>query len=231
MMKIFRRVMHKINRFSKKAVRLWGARKIGLIYEKPNFLYIPRLTPDSVVIDAGCSYEADFSRMMIERYGVKAYAIDPTMKHRHALEKFEKENSNHFIFLPFAISAEDGVLTFHESRTNESGSLMNDHKNVRDDEIISYEVRAMTLNSLLKHIGVANVDILKLDVEGAEYRLLDRVDRADLTPFKQIFIEFHHHAVPRYSEADTKRIVDRICSFGFNKFSLDDHNYLLWQNK
>jgi hypothetical protein len=48
----------------------------------------------------------------------------------------------------------------------------------------------------------------------------------DLQPFKQVFVEFHHHAVSHFGDADTRRIVALISGFGFHAFSLDDHNYL-----
>lgn len=228
-MKLFNRVVRKMDRSLTKVLRLKQARKLGLAYIEPNFLYLPTLKPDSIVIDAGCSYEADFSVNMIRNHKAKAYAVDPTLKHKSALEKLETAYGKHFVHLPFAIASVDGTLTFHESKTNESGSLMDDHTNVKRDETISYEVPAVTLRSLLDKIGVNSVDILKLDIEGAEYQLLGNIRPEDLSPFKQIFIEFHHHAVSRYSQADTEKIARRIGDFGFNMFSLDNHNYIFWK--
>lgn len=68
--------------------------------------------------------------------------------------------------------------------------------------------------------------MLKLDIEGSEYELLENISSNELLPFGQIFVEFHHHAVQRYCEADTICLVNKICGFGFRVFSLDDHNYL-----
>ena len=73
------------------------------------------------------------------------------------------------------------------------------------------------------------MDILKLDLEGAEYGLFDGMKAEQLLPFKQLSVEFHHHAVSHFSEAGTRRIVKLISGFGFNEFSLDDHNYLLYR--
>lgn len=204
-------------------------RREGLQYVAPNFLYFPCLTSDSVVIDAGCSYEADFSMHMINEYQLKVYAVDPTLKHRKALSILEEKHKGNFIHLPYAITAEDGALTFYESTVNESGSILADHINMRMDETTSYEVKAISLKSLLKYLGVKQIDLLKLDIEGAEYDLISRISREELLPFKQIFIEFHHHAVTNFSEVDTKRIVERVCGFGFKSFSVDDHNYLFSQ--
>jgi len=225
-MPFIQRAIRKVRRIIKKKVRLRKARREGLVYVEPNFVYLPELSKDSVVIDAGCSYEADFSLYMIERHGVRSFAVDPTLKHRKSLSALEEKYKGHFVHLPLAISAVDGTLTFYESKVNESGSIFEDHINVKRDETISYEVEAVSIKSLLNRVGVEQIDILKLDLEGAEYDLLASIQEEELRPFKQIFVEFHHHAFSHISEADTQRIVETVCNCGFNCFSLDDHNYL-----
>lgn len=210
-------------------MRIRQARRAGLTYVPPNFVYRPELTAESVVIDGGCSYEADFSVSLMRRYGLRAFGVDPTRKHAPALRALEVQYPGRFFYVPCAIAAADGVLTFNESRTNESGSLLQDHVNVIQDETTRYDVQALMLGSLLQRIGVETVDILKLDLEGAEYALLDTATREQLQPFKQVFVEFHHHAVSRFQRADSLRIVRRITDFGFSAISVDDHNYLFYR--
>jgi FkbM family methyltransferase len=220
------RALRRIGREITKTYRLVGFRKKGLVFIEPNFLYFPRIVAGSRVIDVGCSYEADFSMIMIGRHGATALAVDPTRKHAEALRKLEEKNKGRFTYLPFAVSKQDGTTTFHESRSNESGSLMPDHVNVLTDETVTYDVQTVSLVSLLAYAGGGEIDILKLDTEGAEFDLLNEVSRDDLRPFKQLFIEFHHHAVAKYSKSDTQRIVNRITEFGYRPYSVDDHNYL-----
>ena len=228
-MNVVGRAARRIGRELKKYSRLRNTARDGLVYVKPNFVYLPDLSLESVVIDAGCSYEADFSVGLMRRHGVKAFGVDPTRKHRGALRLLEEKYPGRFFHVPCAIAAVDGVLTFHESQTNESGSLLKDHVNVIQDETTSYEVEAVTLGSLLKRIGVETVDLLKLDLEGAEYELFAGMKTEQLQPFKQLFVEFHHHAISHFSESDTRTIVNLISGFGFNAFSLDDHNYLFYR--
>lgn len=228
-MTLLRRAAGRIGRIWKKYSRLRMARREGLVCVEPNFVYRPNLSSDSVVVDGGCSYEADFSVCLMRRHGLRAFGVDPTRKHRAALHLLEQQHGGRFVHVPCAIAAADGVLTFHESQTNESGSLLEDHVNITHDPTTSYEVEALTLGSLLKRIGVEGVDILKLDLEGAEYGLFDGVTAEQLQPFKQVFVEFHHHAVSHFTEADTRRVVESIAAFGYRHFSLDDHNYLFYR--
>jgi len=228
-MRLIERITRRIRRDLKKATRLRQARRDGLDFVEPNFVYRPDLSPGAVVIDAGCSHEADFSMYMIDRHQARAFGVDPTRKHAAALRQLESRHPGRFAHLPCAIAATDGTLTFHESRENESGSLLPDHVNVLHDSTTSYDVEAITLKTLLQKIGVGSIEILKLDLEGAEYDLLDRITADDLRPFRQVFVEFHHHAVNHFSEADTQRVVGRIAGFGFRTFSLDDHNFLFYR--
>lgn len=228
-MLIFTRIARKLVRDIRKHIRLRQARKMGIVYVEPNFLYWPRINPGDTVVDAGCSFEADFSVLMIERHGARSFAVDPTLKHRPDLAVLEARYRNKLFHLPFAIGPSDGELIFHESKTNESGSLLDSHTNVKSDEIVSYAVRSVTIRKLVEELKADKIAILKLDIEGAEYPLLFSVSSSDLAPFDQIFIEFHHHAVLNYSKKDTKSIVDRIKKIGFKSFSIDEHNYLFWR--
>ena len=214
-------------RTCKSIIRLRRLKRLGIHRIPPNFLFFPDvITTNPTVIDVGCSYEAEFSVAMIERYGAKAVAVDPTLKHRPALAKLAAKYRQNFQHVPFAISAHNTTATFFESNTNESGSIMSDHINAVRDDLMTYEVTTVTPLTLLRHLGLDSADILKLDIEGAEYELLQSIRADELAPFRQIFIEFHHHAVQRYSPLDTRSLVEMLCGFGYTGYSLDDHNYL-----
>ena len=70
-----------------------------------------------------------------------------------ALRLLEEQYAGLFVHVPCAIAATDEVLTFHESQTNESGSLLEDHVNITHDPTTSYDVEAVALGSLLERIG------------------------------------------------------------------------------
>jgi hypothetical protein len=82
----------------------------------------------------------------------------------------------------------------------------------------------------LARLDLPGADYLKLDLEGAEYSLLESIHPASLRPFRQIFVEFHHHCLSSYGPVDTQRLVDRIIGFGWRAFSFDDHNYLFFRS-
>lgn len=205
-----------------------GMTRKGISFFDPNYVFLDRFEESSTVIDVGCGSEAEFSLFMIHKYGLNAYGVDPTRKHAPSLKKLEEQTGGKFQHLPLAVSVENGSIMFHESSDNESGSLLLEHINIQNDETRSYEVESVSPKELLSRLGLSRVEFIKLDLEGAEYELLQGLKKEDLEPFRQIFIEFHHHCTG-YTEKDTRKRVKQLAHMGFKVFSLDLHNYLFYK--
>ncbi|MDE1970814.1 MAG: FkbM family methyltransferase [Patescibacteria group bacterium] len=207
----------------------WHAHMMGIKFTDPNYMYKNTLNEKSVVIDVGCGYDADFSVHVIETYGATCYAIDPTQKHREHLKKLEEKYKGKFFHIPVAVAACNENLTFYESEENVSGSIRNDHVNVKNDTVRAYMVEALTPMALLERIGIHGADYLKLDLEGAEYDLIRNIALRQFDPFSQILVEFHSHCVDAYTDNDTMDTAQRIMDYGFKSFSFDNHNFLFFR--
>lgn len=212
----------------KMASRKPRARKLGIRTAPPNYIFLP-IAPGSTVIDVGCSHEAELAQYFIANSDARAFGVDPTRKHAPALQAIEQRTGGRFTHMPVAVTATPGTLMFYESLQNESGSILESHRNVIRDDVRSYEVQAVTLADLVQMAEVDDVAYLKLDLEGAEYDVLARATANDLAPFRQVFVEFHHHAIPERSEHDTRRRVDAVEAMGLRSFSFDDHNVLFYR--
>jgi FkbM family methyltransferase len=202
--------------------------RLGITFRPPNYVYFDAFTESSVVADVGCGHEAELSRLLIKEHGLRAFGVDPTRKHAPYLRELEQTTAGRFTHLPFAVTCANGPLTFHESDENESGSVLRGHANILQDRTHDYEVESVDLTHLARRLGGGNVDLLKLDLEGAEYDLLAHVSGAALQPFSQLFVEFHHHCTD-HSVRETKALVARIARAGFKVFTLDAHNYLFYR--
>lgn len=196
----------------------------------PNYyLFKNKLNVDSVIIDVGCGFDADFSVYMINKYGLKAIGIDPTLKHRGSLANLSDKMRGRFSHKLLAISAVDGKIIFNESKNNVSGSILKDHKNIKNNDIKTYEVESVSLCKLPDYLHLPKIQYIKLDIEGAEYDLIERSKKEDLEKYEQIFIEFHHHAIPQYSKQNTLDSADKMKKLGFKSFSIDNHNFLFYR--
>ena len=206
------------------------AKRLGITFHLPNYIYLNKLNSNSTVVDVGCANDPDFSIHVINKYNCKCYGVDPTKKHFDALKKIESDYKNKFFHLPFAVANKSGKLIFHESKTNVSGSIMDNHTNIKQDKITSYEVNTINLKELKQMVACNGViDFLKLDLEGAEYDLLENIESSDLDNINQLFIEFHHHCIDSYTLNDTNRLVQKIKNLGFNTFTVDQHNFLFYK--
>jgi len=209
--------------------RINSAQSKNINFFKPNYLYLNKLTRDSRIIDVGCGRDAEMSRYFIDKFGLNAVVVDPTRKHQHSLAAIKSIYGDKFNILNYALSSTDGQITFNESITNESGSIMAEHINVRDGGTISYEVQTISLKSLAEELGNSKIDFIKIDIEGAEFDLIENLTASDLSAYDQIFIEFHHRTVRKYTRRHKLEAVNKLKEFGYKVFTLDDINYLFYR--
>ncbi len=225
---MIKRFINKIRRELNLAKAKKLAKKLGITFQKPTYIYKGPFKENSVIVDVGCCNDPDLSIIFMKSYNVFAYGVDPTKKHFEDLKNISKLYPK-FRHLPFAVAEKDQILTFYESKDNDSGSLIASHKNVQKDQIESYEVTAIGINSLLKKIDQKYIDFLKLDLEGAEFALLEKIEKDDFNSVGQLYIEFHHHAIPEKSYEDTLKLVKKIENFGFSSFTIENANFLFYR--
>ncbi|MBN1755112.1 FkbM family methyltransferase [bacterium] len=204
-------------------------KKYNLRFVPPCYYILDNLDPHSIMVDVGTGNNADFSSNMIALYGLKSYGFDPTRKHHSELKKIEAGLNGKFTFYEYALTSERGTFLFHETAENISGSFLKDHRNVKNDTITSYQVKAITLMDIFNLLEVEFIDLLKLDVEGLEYDVLSSVDKVLLSKIGQLVVEFHHDSVERFGIEDTVRIIQMMSKAGFRVYTLDQVNYLFFK--
>lgn len=227
-------IKNKISAFNKKLKKGFHiaiGRMRNIRYVPPNYIFRGNFQNSSVIVDVGCGFDADFSESMINKYGLKAFGIDPTLKHKESLDILSKKMNGRFSHRLIAVSSVDGKIIFNESENNVSGSILKDHKNVKNDKIKKYEVDSVSLSKLPEHLDLPKIEYIKLDLEGAEYELINNLKKSDLEKYEQIFVEFHHHCVPGYTPKKTLECVRKVASYGFKYYTLDNHNFLFYKTK
>jgi FkbM family methyltransferase len=148
------------------------------------------LNQDSIVYSIGIGQDASFDLSLMDRYRLKVYAYDPTPKSIDWVDS--NLNRPDFIFRPIALSDNDGVLNFHEpdpkAADQVSASVHRTHK-----ASSSYEVPCQSFDSMLGANGHNFCDVLKMDIEGAEYPVLEQLCVSGaIDKVKLLLVEFHH---------------------------------------
>jgi FkbM family methyltransferase len=172
------------------------------------------LSKDSIVYSFGIGNEIDFDLELIESFGCKVHAFDPTPK---SLEWLKTQNTpESFIVHPVAISDSDGEITFYPPDENSGFSASMIQKD--DTESRAYSVPAKTLGTLANELGHNKIDLLKMDIEGAEYNVVQDIIKSDIE-IKQLLIEIHH----RFEYLDvsmTKKMVEDLNKIGYKIFAI-----------
>jgi FkbM family methyltransferase len=126
-----------------------------------------------------------------------------------------------FLFHPWGIADFDGTARFHAPKdpTHVSHTLL-EGGNVGTGTV---EVPVFRLRTIMDKLGHDHVDILKMDIEGAEYGVLDDILGSGIR-ITQILIEFHHgrSGVPL---AKSQAAVNAIESAGFRVFHASPSGY------
>ena len=200
-----------------------------LIFVKPCYQIIDRLSPKSIVVDLGTGNDADFSQALIKKFGVSSYGFDPTKKHQASLRVLAQNSRGRFTFFDYAIADQPGQRIFYESQNNISGSFLPSHINIKNDATRAYHVKTITIENIFHLIKQLKIDILKMDIEGEEYAVIPKLQQTTLSKIDQLVIEFHHHCLDNFTNQHTDACVQKIKSHGFKSLSFDRINYLFYK--
>jgi FkbM family methyltransferase len=104
-----------------------------------------------------------------------------------------------------AIATRDGPIRMQRSHDPQSRSVSAAHLYEGEQYV---ELPGMTLTSLMESLGDERIDLLKLDIEGAEYDLLSSLDLAGLG-VKIFSTQLHHVGGVRRARALVKELEAR----------------------
>lgn len=145
------------------------------------------ITRNSVVYSLGVGEDLSFDLALIERYGCSVQAFDPTPKVQSWIES--QSLPPEFAFYPIGVADFDGVTDFYLPPRPDfvSHSLLQ----ARQYSDRTIRVPVARLSTIMRRNGHTRLDILKMDIEGAEYSVLaDLVNQG--IRVMQIVAEFHH---------------------------------------
>jgi FkbM family methyltransferase len=153
------------------------------------------------VIDAGCR-GWNFSYYCWMNFGSKTYGID--------IDKLTD--------VPYTESSrfKQAALTTHSGQTeayffgNGTGNFIKGINgvpgNTEDRPCETRTVPCITLQDIYNEIGT-DIDLLKLDIEGAEYEILENIEPIP----KQITVEFHEHCHKNLHDRYIDKVITHLC--------------------
>ncbi len=141
------------------------------------------LTEDSIVFDVG-AYKGEWAAEIFRRYGSNIYAFEPVKYFYHRVLNKYWDNPKFKLFNAGLSDTDKADVIYMEG---DSTSL---HKS----SSVPYNIKLLGFNQFIQDNNIASIDLMKLNIEGEEYRLLQSIIEAgNQTKIKNILIQFHDY--------------------------------------
>lgn len=174
------------------------------------------LSSDSVVYSAGIGTDISFDLALVQHYGMTVHAFDPTPGSIAWLQA--QRLPDRFLWQQVGLAGHDGQATFFPPDNPEyiSHTILPRVEGSACD--VHVEVRRVT--TLMRELGHERLDLLKMDIEGAEYDVVDDI-LAEGIDIGQLLIEFHHR-FPDVGIERTRQTVISLHAAGYRIFFASD---------
>jgi FkbM family methyltransferase len=174
---------------------------------------------NSIVYSAGAGGDISFEKELINRFGCHVILLDPSPTGVATMNRIENQVPK-LLFEPVGLAALDGTYLFEEPENPQEGS---------------YRIRGvpgadgngfpcLSLPTLMHKYGHDHVDLLKIDIEGAEYGVLKQICAQKL-PVRQICVEFHHSLVPGIRRRQTIGTIVKLLRCGYKLIHRKDWDH------
>ena len=181
--------------------------------------------------------------LISEYVNQKVLLVEPVPYNYQILENDYKNNENIFISRNaifdeakkdnFYHVKKDSIKKLGKHWASQIGSFdknhILNHKNkrfdIKDDDIQITEVEFITFQDLVKKYSINSINKLQIDVEGAEYKIMNSIDYNKIK-IKNIFFESKHFDGTFTEGEKLKKIKDKLILNGYNLKQIDKENIL-----
>jgi len=226
--------------------------KIGNDY---SFCMVPEksLSESSIVYSFGAGEDIHSDISLVRKYGCKVTIFDPTpkaIKHFNELKDHTLQGQAYHCdsglsydvsdteigkiqFKELALWKEDTSLKFFlPEDPNHVSCSINNIQNTND----YIEVEANKLSSIMEKLGHPYIDYLKLDIEGAEFEVLENILEENID-IRTIYLEYHYYEVnkPLKNIRRINKSLNELILSGYQLIHNDSNRYYTlvktWHNK
>lgn len=141
----------------------------------------------SIAYSFGVGDSIQFDLELIDRFGMTIHAFDPSPRSIQFIRC--QQLPDKFRFYDYGISGIDGMVELFPPRQDGYVSFSAIRKSPSAGD--SVRVPVYRLSTIMKKLGHPRVDLLKMDVEGMEYDIIDNLLQENI-PVGQLLVEFHH---------------------------------------
>lgn len=176
------------------------------------------LGPQSVVYSGGVGNDITFEHELVKKFGCTAVLFDPSPTGTATMAKPENQLPQ-FRYFPVGLAGREGHLTLAPPMNAEEGSWF-----LHGPAAQTIQVPCTDLASLMRKNGHEHIDLLKLDIEGSEFEVIDDLLKRRL-PVRQICVEFHHGMLPGFRRGQSIRSILKLLTAGYQLLDQSGNNH------
>jgi len=165
-----------------------------------------QIDSSSNILDLG-AFHGDFARGMIRGYDSKVVAVEANPNLYEKLEPLKG-----ITFINKAISSQNEKIDFYIGNNLEGSSINKKHRNFNEEKV---SIEGISLEKLILDNKLKKIDLIKIDIEGAEIDLFRSTSDERLKNIDQIAVEFHDFIPELNIETEVKEIKIRMKKLGF----------------
>ncbi len=174
------------------------------------------IRPDWICYCGGVGEDITFDLGLIARFGCRVFAFDPTPRAVAHVEQ-QAADISLFHFLPVGLWSEDKALRFFAPRdpAHVSHSILN-----LQETSDYFEAKCRSLPSLMAELEHRRIDLLKVDIEGAEHEVVRSMLKQRIHP-TVLCMEIDQPVPPfRF-----RKTIGRVLDSGYKLVALDGWNF------
>ena len=146
---------------------------------------------ESVILSAGVGHSISFELDLVEKTGARVHLFDPSPTGISTMRTLAQHKAMRQIqFIPKALAGSSGQIYLREPDDAIEGSWKAESSSGGK---VTIKAEAISVSDYCIENKITSVDLLKLDIEGAEYDVIDDILKAKIS-IKQICLEFHSKA-------------------------------------
>lgn len=175
------------------------------------------LDPNSVVYSGGVGKDISFEHALVKRFGCKIMLYDPSPTGVNTMARPENQITQ-FRFFQFGIAGRDGTLKMAPPKPGDISW------SAQSDGTATLEVPCKSIHSLMQQNGHTHIDLLKLDIEGCEYEVIDEILRGKIK-VRQLCADFDYGYVRGVRRSQAIRAMLKLIAHGYMLVSQDGANH------
>lgn len=182
------------------------------------------LNSDSIVYSAGVGLGISFELDLVRHYGCQVFLYDPTPTAMKTMSRHENQSDKiHFSLIGFAEAT--GSYGFAAPKDINEGSF----SAATTEELSVIQLECKDIATLMKEHGHYKIDLLKMDIEGFEYGVINHICRNKLN-IDQICLEFHDF-FDSISKVQTQNAIRRLYDAGYQIIHKAGHDWTFLRQK